>query len=49
MTHEITNNTRSDNEITNNTRSDNEIKIFIFGGIGILILFITYIYIKIEK
>jgi hypothetical protein len=43
MTHEIT------NEITNNTRSDNEIKIFIFGGIGVLILFIIYIYIKIEK
>ena len=29
--------------MTNDTRSDNEIKIFIFGGIVVLILFIIYI------
>jgi t-SNARE complex subunit (syntaxin) len=39
----MTNDTRSDNEMTNDTRSDNEIKIFIFGGIIVLILFIMYI------
>ena len=39
----MTNYIRSNNEMTNDTRSDNEIKIFIFGGIIVLILFIIYI------